>query len=62
MTDDWINEQWRILADHGLIDEEHLQKLRRPASVTAERESKDLRGLQNGNAVAAGCGTGAANR
>ena len=60
--DEWINEQWRILAHHGLIDEKHLQIVRRPASVTAERESQDLRGLQNGNAVAAGCGTKAANR
>ncbi len=60
--DDWINEQWRILAHDGLIDATHLQNLRRPASVTSERESKDLRGLQNGNAVAAGCGTKAANR
>lgn len=60
--DEWVNEQWRILASYGLIDEKHLQIVRRPASVTAERESKDLRGLQNGNAVAAGCGTKAANR
>lgn len=60
--DDWINEQWRILASYGLIDEKHLQNLQGAASVTAERESKDLRGLQNGNAVAAGCGTKAANR